>query len=793
MIESFILKDLTTEREILFDQNGSYLLNANKTISLILPPISTQDSLYKTRGQIGKILAHKSIDTRPIIITAHTWALNEDELNFNKSILNSFINPLHEFSITFPNYRYLIFTPDSTIRYVETITDNNSLFCKFVISGLLYDPLLYDENQTTIRAKYLTSNFALPLSFSVADPFTFSGLTNSSTIDVINYGDLDVGMIFEITSSSESINFEITNLETQEFIRINTTIVSGDLIIIDTRINHRSIKKYNSGVITNYYKYLDSDSSWLTLKTGINTFSLSADSGDAALGCSIKYRNAYYGVEQTGTITPPVVIKKDVSGVTAKTGDVLSGIIFVDEDGEQIGSMPNRGSVFGEATSEVPFVIPQGFHNGLGTVSAIGGGGDGNVNNEIGEIITTVLDSFTINDLPFTPKILSWSFAVEGTSYSFVTEYIVNEWLTSFSMGGTLIWQNSAMSSFISSSEGTITVNVPDSMPIGTEVSYSAWGYTGSTDENLSSITATANKILYGEIGVNEFGEEVTGTMPNRGAVTGEASSETPYAIQEGYHNGSGVVTAAGGGGADLANAIACLERSSNNLTLPNGITIIPKQAFYQFATLASMVFPDSVSAIGESAFNGCTNLANTALGNGITTIEIRAFISCAKLAITSFASCLTTIRDFAFNSCTSLINITLPDNLTSIGINVFEGCSKLTSVIIGSGITVLSNYAFGSCTSLVSVALPITLTTFGYASFQACTGLRKIWIPISCTTIYGYNYSVAPFSLCSSLLVIYCEAASKPAGWETYWDNRTSSLKHTVNWGVTKEAYDAL
>ena len=640
MITSFILKDLTTEREILFNQSGSFLLNANKTISLVLPPISTQDSLYKTKGQIGKILARKSIDTRPINIIAHTWALNDEEFNFNKSILNSFINPLHEFSITFPNFRYLVFTPDSTVRYSETELDNNSLFCKFAITGLLHDPLLYDEDQTTIRAKYLTSNFALPISFSVADPFTFSGLTNSSTIDVINYGDLEVGMIFEITSSSESINFKITNLATQEFIKINTTIISGDLIIIDTRPNHRSIKKYRNGEITIYYKYLDSGSSWLTLAHAGNTFSLSADSGDAALGCTIKYRNAYYGVEQTGNIVPPLVVKKDVSGVTAKAEDVTSGKIIVDVTGEVIGTKPenldtsdataiaahileddtayvngvkvtgtmaNRGAVTGEATSETPYAIEEGYHNGLGVISSAGGGA---LPNSI--VVTAVNANKRIT-------------AVDASSFSEIYPYMF--WNQTISLG-TYIY----LTSVIFSSE------------------LSAIGANAFDKCNNLILTSLPNSVQ--TIGDNAFYTD------KKIALTSLPSNLSTIGAYAFYGCSALILT-----------------------SFPDSLISIGAYAFQSTAIILTSL-PAELSIIGAYAFTGCSYLALTSLPDNLTVINDGVFQNNYMVNINSLPVGLLSIGAKAFNSCSSLIKLWIPSSCATISASSatnapFYGCSS--------------------------------------------------------------------------------------------------------------------
>lgn len=61
-------------------------------------------------------------------------------------------------------------------------------------------------------------------------------------------------------------------------------------------------------------------------------------------------------------------------------------------------------------------------------------------------------------------------------------------------------------------------------------------------DADTSDADAAAGEILNTKTAyVN--GSKVTGNMPNRGAVTGSISDkDTPYSIQNGYHDGSGTV-----------------------------------------------------------------------------------------------------------------------------------------------------------------------------------------------------------------------------------------------------------
>lgn len=65
---------------------------------------------------------------------------------------------------------------------------------------------------------------------------------------------------------------------------------------------------------------------------------------------------------------------------------------------------------------------------------------------------------------------------------------------------------------------------------------------TSTLDSDTSDDTAAVAEILSGKT-AHARGAELTGTMPNRGAVTGTISTKAQqYTIQQGYHDGSGKV-----------------------------------------------------------------------------------------------------------------------------------------------------------------------------------------------------------------------------------------------------------
>jgi hypothetical protein len=64
----------------------------------------------------------------------------------------------------------------------------------------------------------------------------------------------------------------------------------------------------------------------------------------------------------------------------------------------------------------------------------------------------------------------------------------------------------------------------------------------------------------------------------------------------------------------------------------------------------------------------------------------------------------VTSIGDSAFQNCSGLHSVIIPDLVTSIGSYVFGDCSGLTSVIIGNSVKTFDNHQFYNCSQLSGV-----------------------------------------------------------------------------------------
>lgn len=79
---------------------------------------------------------------------------------------------------------------------------------------------------------------------------------------------------------------------------------------------------------------------------------------------------------------------------------------------------------------------------------------------------------------------------------------------------------------------------------------------------------AQPTDVLSGKTFSNAEGIDKTGTMVNNEAVSGTATPNQPYTIPAGYHNGSGVVTAAGAYDTSYTPTSNSTNSIGNNLTV---------------------------------------------------------------------------------------------------------------------------------------------------------------------------------------------------------------------------------
>ncbi len=193
-------------------------------------------------------------------------------------------------------------------------------------------------------------------------------------------------------------------------------------------------------------------------------------------------------------------------------------------------------------------------------------------------------------------------------------------------------------------------------------------------------------------------------------------------------------------------------------LTLPSDINgnnySIYKYAFYNNDNITSVTIPNSVTSIGDGAFEGCYSLKYNQYDNAYYLgNEDNPYLVLVKAINTSITSCVIHedtrfIHSSAFFNHRSITCITIPEKVTSIGYYAFYGCGSLTSVIIGESVTRIGDWAFNGCNSLTSVTIGNSVTTIAYRALYDCSALEVInykgtvaeWSAIEIAPFWDYN-----------------------------------------------------
>ena len=273
-------------------------------------------------------------------------------------------------------------------------------------------------------------------------------------------------------------------------------------------------------------------------------------------------------------------------------------------------------------------------------------------------------------------------------------------------------------------------------------------------------------------------------------------------------------------------------ERGLEKVAIENGTETIGKEAFNGCKKLNDIILPDSVTSIGENAFQytglyyewfdgnedvlyinnhlisvyqGTANECN--IKSGTKTIADSAFFACGSLPGITIPDSVTSIGNRAFKDCNSLKSITIPKSVTTIGNCAFYTCYDLQSIEVDSGnpeycsengvlynkekteiirfpkektevsfaipksVTKIADGAFEYCKNLTNVTIPNDMTSIGNNAFESCSGLTNITIPKSVTSIGD-----RAFSECSKLTSIIIPDGVLRIGESSFF--KCSSLK---------------
>lgn len=206
----------------------------------------------------------------------------------------------------------------------------------------------------------------------------------------------------------------------------------------------------------------------------------------------------------------------------------------------------------------------------------------------------------------------------------------------------------------------------------------------------------------------------------------------------------------------EISNRFANDFSNIEDVIFPDSLTKIGDQNFSTI--LASAIeIPESVTEIGNMVFNMCPNLTELVFHEGLESIGSASFMSCPLLKSVVLPESLKIMR-YSFSNCalenmvvggegavldggnlsipaceniiiragtiaaglkyTNIKSLTLGGKVKFSGDSNFYGNNYLTSVVISDGITQIPSYCFTGCTSLSTIEISSSVETIGTNAF---------------------------------------------------------------------------
>lgn len=251
---------------------------------------------------------------------------------------------------------------------------------------------------------------------------------------------------------------------------------------------------------------------------------------------------------------------------------------LLDDLATEISGIENQGAVTATVQEGDTYTIPEGYHNGSGTVSGVSGGGNYTLQSKSvtptksSQSVTADsgyygLSGVTVAAIPEAYQDVSSVTAGAGdvlATKTFVTSAgavtagtMTNNGAVSKTLDATTNNQSYTVPQGYHSGLGAVSITLETKTATPTTSSQDITPTTGkvlnkvtveaipSNYKDASNTDAVAGNVLSGKVFVNSTGE-VTGNMTNNGAVSATLdvrSGHTSYTVPAGYHNGSGSVS----------------------------------------------------------------------------------------------------------------------------------------------------------------------------------------------------------------------------------------------------------
>ena len=292
---SITLTSDTGQTFTIAEDSDSYVLDQD---GLDLGTVNATHNMTQYIDLVGKHLDSTVLAPRDINIVG--WIIGKDlpTIKSRKVLLDKAINPMYRVRLEIGGYA-INFRPDTSIQFSREWNYNNGYMVKFQIQGTAPMPLFILKSYDTYRKKVdKRSDFHFPFSIPKIKGVKFGYFPFESIRNMPNDGDVESGMVITITAVTPIKNPVIRNLTTNEIIKFNITLNSGEKLKVDTQLGQQTATLVQGSLETNAMKYLTIESDIdMVLALGFNKLSITADTGEEDMDIKVEFSPRFLEVE----------------------------------------------------------------------------------------------------------------------------------------------------------------------------------------------------------------------------------------------------------------------------------------------------------------------------------------------------------------------------------------------------------------------------------------------------------------------------------------------------------------
>lgn len=220
----------------------------------------------------------------------------EEKRNELYKVFNPKTNPLKlSFETKGNGSFYLMANAEAVPTFANGRENQSGTWSKGLIQLSSHDPYIYVQEETKVDIATWFGSFEFPL--EIIEPGIDLGYRSQSLIvNVWNEGQESTGLLLRFKALGTVTNPSLFNVNTQEYIKLNATLVAGDVVEVSTYTGKKRIDLIRNGVKSSLFNALDIQSTFLQLDLGDNLFRYDADDNVDGLEVSITFTPRLLGV-----------------------------------------------------------------------------------------------------------------------------------------------------------------------------------------------------------------------------------------------------------------------------------------------------------------------------------------------------------------------------------------------------------------------------------------------------------------------------------------------------------------